>query len=84
MDADVVVNHFGWPGTYDTVNYSSYDPFNDSSYFHPFCQVVPDDYINNQTAVENVGTRLNRMEQTKTNSRDKSAGWAALRLNFRI
>ena len=49
---DVVVNHFAWGGDYQGVNYSSYNPFNESSYFHSFCQIANDDYGTNQTAVE--------------------------------
>ena len=62
---DVVVNHFAWEGSYTDVDYSSYNPFNDSSYFHSFCQVSNDDYSNNQTAVEDV--RLSTVPASPTN-----------------
>ena len=49
---DVVANHFAWPGNYSMVDYATYAPFNDSSYFHKYCAITNDDYSNNQTAVE--------------------------------
>lgn len=54
---DVVVNHFGWAGSPSEVDYSAYNPFNDSSYFHDFCQITADDYNDNQTAVEMVSSK---------------------------
>ena len=40
---DVVVNHNGWNGSPDTVDYSSFNPFNDKSQYHtPYC---PIDYL---------------------------------------
>ena len=46
---DVVVNHFAWSGSAEETDYSTFNPFNDSSYFHPICWVT--DYTN-QTNVE--------------------------------
>ncbi|CAN8096787.1 unnamed protein product [Discula destructiva] len=34
---DVVINHFGSQEGYPDVDYSSYYPFNSSTYFHPYC-----------------------------------------------
>jgi alpha-amylase len=49
---DVVANHFGWPGSSDSVDYSSFNPFNSESYFHSYCQITQDDYNNkNETAI---------------------------------
>jgi alpha-amylase len=45
---DVVTNHFAYKGCGTCVDYSIFNPFNSSSYFHPFCLV---DY-NNQTSIE--------------------------------
>jgi len=36
---DIVVNHFAWQGAASTVDYSTYNPFNNQKYFHPFCQL---------------------------------------------
>lgn len=44
---DVVVNHFGPVNS--STGYSSFNPFNKQSYFHPYCLIT--DY-NNQTDVE--------------------------------
>jgi hypothetical protein len=33
---DIVVNHFAWAGDGDSVDYSTFDPFNDEKYFHEF------------------------------------------------
>lgn len=55
---DVVVNHFGWPGNSTTVDYGSFSPFNQQSFFHPYCPITQDDYKNNQSAVESVGLSL--------------------------
>ncbi|EON63338.1 hypothetical protein W97_02565 [Coniosporium apollinis CBS 100218] len=45
---DVVVNHMGWPGSFSSVDYSKFNPFNQQRYFHPYC--TPD--YNNQSSVE--------------------------------
>lgn len=47
---DVVVNHMGYAGTGDDVNYSIFAPFNDETYFHNYCAV--DASSDNQTNVE--------------------------------
>lgn len=48
---DVVANHFAWTGANNSVNYSSYIPFDNEMYFHP---VLKPDYgpPQNQTSVE--------------------------------
>nr|ASA45799.1 Amy13A [Evansstolkia leycettana] len=46
---DVVANHMGYAGAGNTVDYSVFDPFDSSSYFHPYCLIS--DY-SNQTNVE--------------------------------
>ncbi|CAI6342468.1 unnamed protein product [Periconia digitata] len=46
---DVVTNHNGWNGPADSVDYSSYRPFNDQKYYHEPCAIT--DYTN-QSIVE--------------------------------
>ncbi|KAF1349150.1 alpha-amylase [Delphinella strobiligena] len=45
---DVVTNHMGYRGCGECVDYSTFNPFNEESYFHPFCLI---DY-DNATSVE--------------------------------
>lgn len=45
---DVVTNHFGSETDDPDIDYASFVPFNDSSYFHPYCDI---DY-DNQTSAE--------------------------------
>ena len=40
---DIVVNHMGWLGNIDSVNYSVFNPFNTQADYHPYC---PIDYNN--------------------------------------
>lgn len=49
---DVIANHFSSPGAENTVDYGSFTPFNESWYYHPYCEVTNADYTDNQTAVE--------------------------------
>ena len=46
---DIVVNHNGWIGAENTVDYSSFHPFDEQSYYHSYCPIT--DY-NNQTQKE--------------------------------
>ena len=55
---DVVINHFGWPGDQSAVNYTSFYPFNETSYFHSYCPITDYDYQSNQTAIEDVSQSL--------------------------
>ncbi|KAI9702084.1 MAG: hypothetical protein M1836_001428 [Candelina mexicana] len=41
---DVVVNHFGYNGAGDTVNYTQLHPFDKQEYYHPYCLIS--DYSN--------------------------------------
>ncbi|KAF2171951.1 glycoside hydrolase family 13 protein [Zasmidium cellare ATCC 36951] len=45
---DIVTNHFGSVENDPSVDYSQYYPFDDESYFHPYCEI---DY-DNQTSAE--------------------------------
>ncbi|KAL8773540.1 MAG: hypothetical protein Q9209_001645 [Squamulea sp. 1 TL-2023] len=49
---DVVVNHYGWAGSGSTVEYRKMYPFTDRDYFHPYRKITSQDYLSNQTAVE--------------------------------
>lgn len=46
---DIVVNHHGWSGSENSVVYSDFYPFNQASYYHPYCAITNYD---NQTNVE--------------------------------
>lgn len=37
---DVVVNHMAWAGIASTVQYATLTPFNESSYFHSYCDIT--------------------------------------------
>ncbi|THW29580.1 putative alpha-amylase [Aureobasidium pullulans] len=45
---DIVTNHMGYAGCGDCVDYSTFNPFDKKSYYHPFCLI---DY-NNHTSME--------------------------------
>jgi alpha-amylase len=34
---DIVVNHMAWVGTPTNVDYSQLIPFDNASYYHPYC-----------------------------------------------
>ena len=43
---DIVVNHNGWSGRPKSVDYSVFNPFNNESYYHPYCAIDFDDMSN--------------------------------------
>ncbi|KAL2199758.1 glycoside hydrolase family 13 protein [Corynascus similis CBS 632.67] len=45
---DIVTNHMAYLGCGDCVDYSQFNPFSSSSYYHPYCTINYDD----QTSVE--------------------------------
>lgn len=51
---DVVVNHFGWAGNGNTVDYDKMYPFDNRKYYHPYYLITNQDYLSNQTAIEQV------------------------------
>ncbi|KAB8244571.1 alpha-amylase A type-1/2 [Aspergillus flavus] len=55
---DVVVNHMGYDGAGDSVNYSVFKPFNTKDYFHNFCFIQNFD---DQTQSENCWLGDNRV-----------------------
>ncbi|KAL8735396.1 MAG: hypothetical protein Q9166_000941 [cf. Caloplaca sp. 2 TL-2023] len=74
---DIVVNHFGYSGSADAVEYSSMHPFDHPVNFHPGCFISNWD---NQTEVEKcwLGTEDNPLVDVKTelpSVRDKYNSW---------
>ena len=55
---DIVTNHYGWPGNSGSVDFPRLIPFNDAKYFHPSCPITSEDYLSNQSAVEQVSMLL--------------------------
>ena len=44
---DIVVNHNGWNGPPDTVDYSKFNPFNKKEYYNtPYCEIDYNDLGN--------------------------------------
>lgn len=43
---DIVVNHYAWSGAPDTVDYSTFGPFNNQNYFHSYCSIDFNDISN--------------------------------------
>ena len=43
---DVVVNHNGYNGAPSSIDYSVFNPFNDQSYYHPYCSIDYSDTSN--------------------------------------
>lgn len=48
---DVVVNHNGYNGAPASVDYSGFNPFNEESYYHPYCTIDYSD-TSNSTNIE--------------------------------
>lgn len=48
---DIVVNHNGWSGSPSSVDYSSYNPFNKQSDFHPYYPINYGD-VNNLVSTD--------------------------------
>jgi hypothetical protein len=42
---DIVVNHMAWVGTPTDVDYSLLIPFDNSSYYHPYCPLSDNDIV---------------------------------------
>jgi hypothetical protein len=42
---DIVVNHMAWVGTPTDVDYSQLIPFDNSSYYHPYCPLSDNDIV---------------------------------------
>ena len=49
---DVVTNHFGYNGSPSSVRYNAFNPFNDQSYYHPYCSIDYSDI----TSIQNCWT----------------------------
>ena len=66
---DIVVNHYFWAGPASSVSYSTFNPFNSATYFHPFCSISQADYDNNnQGAIENcwLGNEIGELPDLNT------------------
>jgi hypothetical protein len=65
---DIVTNHMGYAGCGECVDYSKFSPFNNESYYHPFCLI---DY-NNKTSMKIVSVlsfiALTMSAHTKTSA----------------
>ncbi|OIW34382.1 glycoside hydrolase family 13 protein [Coniochaeta ligniaria NRRL 30616] len=70
---DVVTNHFAYNGCGTCVDYSIFNPFNEQSYFHPFCLI---DY-SNQTSIEQCweGDNTVALPDLRTEDSDVRAIW---------
>lgn len=51
--ADVVVNNMAWNGAPDTIDYTQLHPFNDASFYHPFCTISEQDFATYDANVQN-------------------------------
>jgi alpha-amylase len=65
---DIVVNHFAWTGAANTVDYSTFVPFNTPADFHPYCPITSADYASNQTAVEQCWLGTSNVELVDVNT----------------
>ena len=68
---DVVTNHFG-SRTADSIDYASFVPFDDSSYFHSYCEI---DY-DNQTSAE-ICWLYNNLPDVRTEDQNIVTAYAA-------
>ena len=66
---DVVVNHDGWDGSESGVVYSDFYPFNQASYYHPYCAITNYD---NQTNVEDCWLGDSNVELVDLKTEDPS------------
>jgi alpha-amylase len=64
---DIVVNHFASPGPVNLTNYSLFNPFNDASFYHPFCEISNYD---NQDMVEKCWLGDTNVELVDVNTED--------------
>ncbi|CAK4033307.1 glycoside hydrolase family 13 [Lecanosticta acicola] len=73
---DVVTNHYAYSGSPDTIDYSIFVPFNDESYFHPYCAIDYSDDTNT-TNIEQCweGDTTVPLPDLKTEAQNVSAVW---------
>jgi alpha-amylase len=64
---DVVVNHFAYAGSANLTNYSRFNPFNDASFYHPYCDIT--DY-DDQDMVEKCWLGDEKVELVDVNTED--------------
>jgi len=63
---DIAPNHMGWAGSPANIDYSVYTPFNEASYFHPYCAIN----YNDQTSVEKCWLGSNNVVLPDLNTED--------------
>ncbi|KAK4503775.1 hypothetical protein PRZ48_004690 [Zasmidium cellare] len=73
---DIVVNHYAWSGAPDTVDYSTFGPFNNQNYFHSYCAIDFND-ISNTTQIEQcwMGDTIVPLPDLKTEAQNVSDVW---------
>lgn len=70
---DVVINHFGSDEPYPNITFSSYYPFNSTSYFHPYCV----EQYDNTTSIEDcwLSSYLPDVATERTDIQETYANW---------
>jgi len=70
---DVVTNHMGYNGAATTVQYSTFNPFNSQSYYHPYCAID----LNNITSVQDcwTGDDVVSLPDLRTENSNVQAMW---------
>lgn len=70
---DVVINHFGSDEPYPNITFSSYYPFNSTSYFHPYCV----EQFDNITSIEDcwLTSYLPDVATERTDIQETYANW---------
>ncbi|KAL1310491.1 hypothetical protein AAFC00_000779 [Neodothiora populina] len=70
---DIVVNHNGWAGDSDSVDYSAFNPFNSQDDYHPYC---PIDYDNSTSLTQCwMGDSSLELVDLKTESDSVASGY---------
>ncbi|KAH8820547.1 glycoside hydrolase family 13 protein [Xylogone sp. PMI_703] len=70
---DVVTNHMGYLGCGDCVNYSTFTPFNQESFYHPFCLINYNDVNSIKTCWE--GDNTVSLPDLRTEDSDVASVW---------
>ncbi|KAF2858248.1 glycoside hydrolase family 13 protein [Piedraia hortae CBS 480.64] len=77
---DIVVNHMGWNGGPDQVQYNKFRPFNKKSFFHNYCSIN----YTNQTSVEDcwLGDQIVSLPDLRTEEVTVARLWGEWVTNF--